>query len=142
MYFGKITLLLARTLSLSNEVSDCDTKHLVDINITSKKMLDKYNGRYYKLDNDRNLYLLNSKRDSHLIGKTLHFRSPITCTCGDTVCHKCFGTTSLLNLDISDGVSGFEVEEVTKVVRSLITKNSFNCWKLLLKDNQQPSFLL
>lgn len=113
-------MLLARTLSLSSTVSDCNTKHLVDITITSKKMLDKYNGRYYKKDGDDTLYLLNSKKDTHLIGQTLHFRSPITCACGDEVCHKCFGTTSLLNLDIMDGVSGFEVEETTKVVNQMI----------------------
>lgn len=115
-YFGKIVLELARTLSLSTTVSDCDTKHLLPIHITSKKMLDKYNGRYYKLEGDSETRLLNSKKDKHLIGKVLHFRSPVTCACGDRVCHKCFGTTSLYNLDIADGISGFEVEEVTKVV--------------------------
>ena len=116
-YFGKIVLELARTLSLSKTISDCGSKHLVEITITSKKMLKKYNGRYYKLiDSEKSdLLLINAKRDKDLIGRTLYFRSPVTCTCGDTVCHKCFGTTSLLNLDIMDGVSGFEVEEVTEL---------------------------
>ena len=80
----------------------------------SKKMLEKYNGRYYKLKPEDDLKLINSNRDTDLIGKRVLLRSPITCACGDYVCHKCFGTTSLLNLDISDGVTGFEVEEVTK----------------------------
>ena len=66
-------------------------------------MLQKYNGRYYKLDkNSRDTYLVDAKKDKDLIGKTLYFRSPVTCTCKDEVCHKCFGTTSLLNLDIMD----------------------------------------
>lgn len=91
-------------------------------------MLAKYNGRYYKKDGDDNLYLLNAKKDKDLIGQTLHFRSPVTCACGNEVCHKCFGTTSLLNLDIMDGVSGFEVEETTKVVKIwLTTINASNC---------------
>lgn len=119
-YFGKIVLELARTLQLSKTVSDCDTKHLVKIEIKSKRMLDKYNGRYYKLDESSDTLLVNSKRDKHLIGQTLYFRSPITCTCKDEVCHKCFGTTSLLNLDIAEGVSGFEVEETTKEVNQKI----------------------
>ena len=119
-YFGKICLLLARTLSLSRTVSDCDTKHLLEIDITSKKMLKKYNGRYYKEDLDGPLMLINAKKDTHLVGKKIHLRSPITCACGDEVCHKCFGTTSLLNIDISEGVSGFEVEETTKVVNQMI----------------------
>lgn len=122
-YFGKVVLLLARTLSLSKTVSDCDTKHLLEITIESKKMLKKYDGRYYKLDEHKgSTLLLNAKRDTHLVGKTIYFRSPITCACANEneVCHKCFGTTSLLNLDIADGVTGFEVEETTKVVNQMI----------------------
>lgn len=121
-YFGKIVLELARTLALSKTTSDCNTRHLVEINILSPKMLKKYNGRYYKLTNDENepIKLISHKKDSDLVGKKIYLRSPITCTCGDSVCHKCFGTTSLLNLDIMDGVSGFEVEEVTKVVNQMI----------------------
>ena len=85
-------------------------------------MLSKYNGRYYKLSNsDKSpTLLINSKKDKDLIGKTIYLRSPITCTCGDEVCHKCFGTTSLLSLDIPDGVSAYESEEVTKVVKKVI----------------------
>ena len=124
-------LLLARTLSLSKAVSNCGTKHLVKIEMKSKKMLHKFNGRFYMLEGDEDLRLLNSATDDHLIGQTVWFRSPITCACGDTICHKCFGTTSLLNLDIADGVSGFEVEETTKVVLKEITINLFNCWELL-----------
>lgn len=119
-YFGKVVLLLARTLSLSKTVSDCDTKHLLEITISSDKMLKKYNGRYYKLKQNGPTLLINSKKDTHLIGKTILLRSPITCACHDEVCHKCFGTTSLLNLDISEGVTGFEVEESTKVVNQMI----------------------
>ena len=121
-YFGKVVLLLARTLSLSKTVSDCDTKHLLPITIENKKMLKKYDGRYYKLNEKGSTLLLNAKRDIHLVGKTIYLRSPITCACQNEneVCHKCFGTTSLLNLDIADGVTGFEVEETTKVVNQMI----------------------
>lgn len=122
-YFGKVVLLLARTLSLSKTVSDCNTKHLLPITIENQKMLHKYNGRYYRLDEHKGTTLLiNSKRDTHLIGKTIYLRSPITCACENEneICHKCFGTTSLLNFDIADGVTGFEVEEVTKVVNQMI----------------------
>lgn len=139
-YFGKIVLLLARTLSLSKTTSDCDTKHLVDININSQKMLNKYNGRYYKIDGSDSTLLINAKRDKHLIGKTIHLRSPITCACGDKVCHKCFGTTSLLNLDIADGVSGFEVEEVTKVVNQMILSTKHLLTTISEKIEFNPDF--
>lgn len=121
-YFGKIVLELGRTLSLSRTVDNCDTKHLLKIEIKNKKMLKKYTGRYYKFNNDskEDLKYIDPEKDKDLIGKTLYFRSPVTCTCGDTVCHKCFGRTSLFNFDIMDGVSGFEVEEVTKVVNQMV----------------------
>lgn len=85
-------------------------------------MLEKYNGRYYKIHNSdkEETLLINSRKDKHLIGQTIYLRSPITCKCGDDVCHKCFGTTSLLSLDIPDGVSAYESEEVTKVVNQMI----------------------
>jgi hypothetical protein len=47
-HFGKIVLILARTLSMSKEVSDCGTKHLVEYEIKSKKHLKKLNGKFYK----------------------------------------------------------------------------------------------
>lgn len=119
-YFGKVVLLLARTLSLSMDVSDCGSKHYLKIMITSKKMLQKYNNRYYLDHSTGDLKCLNAETDTHLIGTYVDFRSPITCKCGDKVCHVCFGRTSLLNLDIADGVTGFEVEEVTKVVNQMI----------------------
>lgn len=119
-YFGKVVLLLARTLSLSMDVSDCGSKHYLKIMITSKKMLQKYNNRYYHDPVTDDIKCLNADHDTHLIGTYVDFRSPITCKCGDKVCHVCFGRTSLLNLDIADGVTGFEVEEVTKVVNQMI----------------------
>lgn len=131
-YFGKSVLLLARTLSISSEVSDCGTKHLVSYEITDKKVLNKLNGKYYKLNREDDLMLLDSKRDKHLIGKTILVRSVATCACGDNkVCAKCIGTTSVINQDISDGYSAFESEEITKVInqsilstKHLLTTNS------------------
>lgn len=131
-YFGKIVLLLARTLSISTEVSDCGTKHLVSYNISSKRVLDKLNGKYYKEnEDDFDLKLLDSTKDKHLIGKTIYVRSPATCACGDKVCARCIGTTVNINQDISDGFSAFESEEITKVInqsilstKHLLTTNS------------------
>ena len=122
-YFGKVVLELALTLSLSKTVSDCNTKHLLPIHINDDKMLEKYNNRYYKLnESDENLKILKYKKDKHLIGKTIYLRSPITCACHNEneICHKCYGLTSLLNLDIADGVSGFQAEEVTKYVNQMV----------------------
>jgi hypothetical protein len=127
----KIVLLLARTLSLSTETSDCNTKHLVTYDITSKKVLNKLNGKYYKESEDDDIKLLNAKTDIHLIGKSILVRSPATCACGDSVCARCIGTTAVINQDIGDGFSAFESEEITKIInqsilstKHLLTTNS------------------
>lgn len=125
--------MIARTLSMSMEVSDCGTKHLIPYEIKSKKHLKKLNGKYYKLSlDDYDYSLLNFNRDKDLIGKTIYVRSAVTCALGgDHVCPKCIGATASTNLDISDGLSAFESEEVTKVVnqsilstKHLLTTNS------------------
>ena len=75
MYFGKIVLMLARTLSMSTEVSDCGSKHLVGYDISNKNVLKKLSGKYYKLDKDNeneDLKLLDFKKDKHLIGQKIY----------------------------------------------------------------------
>ena len=117
-YFGKITLLLARTLSMSTEVSDCGSKHLVGYDVTSKKVLQKLSGKYYKLNPDdvsEDLKLIDFKRDTHLIGKKVYVRSAATCALKDCVCAKCIGETAVTNADIADGISAFESEEITEL---------------------------
>lgn len=131
-YFGKIVLMLARTLSMSLEVSDCGTKHLVAYEIKTKKHLQKLNGKYFKEhEDDNDLVLLNSSKRKDLIGKTIYVRSAATCALGDHVCPKCVGSTASTNIDIADGLSAFESEEVTKVInqsilstKHLLTTNS------------------
>lgn len=132
MYFGKIVLMLARTLNMTLKTYDCGTKHLVPYEIKSKTHLKKLNGKYYKLSLDEEYTkLLSAKHDKHLIGKTIYVRSAATCCLGDHVCPKCIGQTATTNLDIADGLSAFESEEVTKVVnqnilstKHLLTTNS------------------
>lgn len=129
--FGKLTLQLALTLTLSKKVTDCDTKHLVSIEIRNKKMLKKFDRRYYRFPGEEELHLLDASEDKYLIGQTLEFRSPVTCALGDCVCAKCFGRTAGINYDIANGVSGFESEEITKELeqnvlssKHLLTTNS------------------
>ena len=102
-HFGKITLLLARTLRMSTDVSDCGTKHLVAYDIKTKKHLAKLNGKFYKENlDDTYTTLLDAKKDTRLIGKTIYVRSAATCALGDCVCPKCVGITAGTNYDIAD----------------------------------------
>ena len=117
MYFGKIVLMLARTLSMSTEVSDCGSKVLVCYDVANKNVLKKLSGKYYKLDPDdskEDLKLLDFKDDKHLIGKKIYVRSAATCALKNHVCPKCVGETAVTNSDIADGLAAFESEEITK----------------------------
>jgi hypothetical protein len=60
------------------------------------KALDK---RWY-YDERGSLHLLNYKTDKDLIGKTLGFRSPCTCSSKDGVCELCYGTLFDINDDL------------------------------------------
>ena len=111
-YFGKIVLMLTRTLSMSTEVSDCGSKHLIGYDVLDKNVLKKLSGKYYKLDKDddkEDLKVINFKRDKHLIGKKVYVRSAATCALKNHVCAKCIGETAVTNADIADGISGFEL---------------------------------
>ena len=132
-YFGKMVLLLARTLSISTDISDCGTSHLVTYDVKNEKILNKLNGKYFKETESDYLSLLDSSKCKHLIGKKILVRSPATCACRDSnkVCPRCVGLTAVINQDISDGFAAFESEEVTKVVnqsilstKHLLTTNS------------------
>ena len=119
-YFSKKMLELARTLELSREISDCDTKHLVTYEVKTKKHLKKLVGKYYKLDGDDDFRLL-KPTDEKLIGKKIHVRSSVTCACGQNhVCARCVGEVANLNWDIAEGIAGFESEENTKEVEQNI----------------------
>lgn len=131
-YFARNVLLLARSLSINTNISDCGTKHLVTYDIKNASILKKLNGKYYKVNPEDDLMLLDAKKDKHLIGKKILARSPATCACRDnTVCPRCVGATAVINHDISDGFAGFEAEEITKVInqnilstKHLLTTNS------------------
>ena len=104
----------ARNLGLNNQDSklhkdpnySCDTKNFEIINIENSDMLDEFNMRYYRLNPRGVEYLLDSERDTHLIGKTIYLRSPMTCASaakGHGICYKCYGDLAYVNRDINIG---------------------------------------
>lgn len=120
-YFGKIVVLLARTLSMTTEVLDCQTKHLVKYELKNKSIIKKMHGKYYKMHpSDPELKVFNAAKSMHLLGQSIYVRSPITCALGDEVCPICVGRTSAINFDIARGLSAFESEEITKVINQSV----------------------
>lgn len=84
----------------------CDTKNFIQVFIKDASWLGMYDKRYYKYDPDGPDYLLDKDRDTHLIGQTLYFRSPITCASysrGHGICRKCYGNLYFVNRDINPG---------------------------------------
>lgn len=91
----------ARILGLNNMDSalypdptyDCYSHNYVQIYIKDKKTLKMLKNRYYRLDPRGMEYVIKST-DSHLIGKMIYLRSPITCASaarGQGICYKCYG---------------------------------------------------
>lgn len=91
----------ARILGLNNMDSslypdpnyDCYSHNYVQIYIKDKKTLKMLKNRYYRLDPRGMEYVIQST-DSHLIGKMIYLRSPITCASaarGQGICYKCYG---------------------------------------------------
>lgn len=121
----------ARILGLNNRDTrlhespnySCNSRHFIQVTIVNKRYLQMYNNRYYRFRKDGPEYKLNYKKDTHLIGQTLYFRSPITCAShanGKGVCYKCYGDLAYVNRDINIGTIAAELlsSELTQMLLS------------------------
>jgi len=101
----------------------CSTRHYIQVTIKNSAILKMYNNRYYKFRKDGPEYKLNYKKDKHLVGQTLFFRSPITCASfanGQGVCYKCYGDLAYTNSNINIGTIAAELlsSELTQMLLS------------------------
>jgi hypothetical protein len=109
-YFArKLSLLNSNTMLDDDPNYDCQSKHLVRVDVINKQVLEMLRGRYYKLDlneSSLNLISMDTKDCKDLIGKTIYIRSPITCCShshGRGICYKCYGELAYTNSDIHIG---------------------------------------
>jgi hypothetical protein len=104
----------SRNLELNNQETTlnpdpnyiCDTKHFQKVTIENDTILKMFDLRYYRENPNGVDKLLESKRDRKLIGKTLYFRSPMTCASaarGQGICYKCYGDLAYANQEINIG---------------------------------------
>lgn len=104
----------ARRLGLNNQDTkihynpkySCDTKNFEAITIKNSTILDMYDMRYYRVHPRGIDMKLDATKDRHLIGRTLYFRSPMTCASaarGHGICYKCYGDLAYINKDINAG---------------------------------------
>lgn len=91
----------ARLLGLNNMDSylhhdpnfDCCSQNFLEVVIKDKKTLKMLSNRYYRLY-PNGVEMLLTRNDTHLIGKKIYLRSPITCASsarGQGICYKCYG---------------------------------------------------
>lgn len=91
----------ARLLGLNNMDSwlhedpnyDCCSTNFLEVVVKDKKILKMLNNRYYRLYPD-GMEMIIKPKDTHLIGKKIYLRSPITCASaarGQGYCYKCYG---------------------------------------------------
>lgn len=112
----------------------CNSKHFVEVDIKDKKTLSMYKNRYYRLKpNGVEMKMSQEplKHESHLIGKHVYFRSPITCasrTKGMGICHRCYGGLAKTNHDINVGTIAAEL------LSSMLTQRLLSA-KHLLESN-------
>lgn len=74
----------------------CDSVGYIQYHIKDDLFLKLLNGRIY-YDQYGTMKKLNWKKDKHLIGKIVPFRSPITCNGHDGICQACYGHLYELN---------------------------------------------
>lgn len=99
-YLSRNLILLARTLTLSDTMYDCGTKHLLPLTVSSSDFLHRLENRWYCEHLGQPLKILHYDECKHLIGKKIYIRSLITCAGGDEVCRVCYGNDAHLVADM------------------------------------------
>lgn len=125
-YLSRNLVLASRTISLSNYMYDCGTKHLLKINVTDHGFLKRLENKWYCEHLGDPLQLIHYDDCKHLIGKTIYIRSLITCAGGDEVCHVCYGQDSHLVMNMP-GMGVFN----TEVYSSFVSQNILSTKHLL-----------
>lgn len=109
-YLTRKLSLLTIDNYIDETVDDCGSKHYIEITIDCEKTLNRLNNRNYVVktkSGKTKLKTINSQTDKHLIGKTLKFRSPITCALENgKICKACYGELWKYNFEKNVGLVG------------------------------------
>lgn len=109
-HFSRILGLNNRGTTLHNDPNyQCNTRNLERVEIKNAQILNAYKNRWYRLEPngiEHRMSFTPLKYDMGLIGKTLYFRSPMTCASkarGEGICYRCYGDLAFVNKDINIG---------------------------------------
>lgn len=95
----QINWIAASPSILRKDYEMCDSARPLFYHIKDKTFLTLLNNRYYYSE-DGEMKLLNAKKDEHLIGKMVPFRSPCTCNSKEGICRYCYGELFDINRDL------------------------------------------
>lgn len=111
-YFFRNVSILCGTVSLSKTIHDCHTNHLLRYTVDDIRFIE---GKYYKDSLDDKTFKVVSRKDKHLMGKTIYLRSAIFCACGDEICHVCYGEDHRNMMDLP-GMGIYNSQVITNPV--------------------------
>ena len=103
----------------------CDSKNFQEVFIRDENILKLFENRYYRFDPNGLEYRVGLK-DMHLIGNTLYFRSPMTCSSfsrGHGICYRCYGDLAYTNCEINIGILASEILSSALTQRLLSAKH-------------------
>ena len=100
-YLSKKMNNCALPIVLRKDNESCGSTKYVEYHIKDEEILQMLDKRYYVWNGE--LKLLNAKKDTHLIGKKINFRSPCTCMSAHTegICKTCYGALYDINKDLA-----------------------------------------
>ena len=110
------------------------------VTIEDEEMLKKYDMRYYRTNPMGIDHLIDAQTDKDLIGKTLYFRSPMTCAsyaAGHGLCRKCYGDLYMVNRDINPGKIAAELLSSIFTQKMLSAKHLLESLVIELKWNPE-----
>ena len=134
-YLSRNLILESRTLTLSDTVFDCGTKHRLRLHVTDSAFLRRLENRWYSETEFGPLNLVHYDDCKHLIGKDVYIRSLLTCACGDEVCHVCYGRDAHL-VENMPGMAIFN----TEVYSEPVSQNILSTKHLLFTAAERIAF--
>lgn len=113
------------TFLFPNPHYDCNTKNYEEIVVSTADILNLIIGRYYRMYPNGVEHLI-EVTSTHLIGKRIFLRSPMTCASnarGDGICYKCYGDLAYTNSNINIGKMGADILSSKLTQRLLSAKH-------------------
>jgi len=122
-YLMRKLSILCMNVDLDKDIKDCGSKNYIEVSLDSPETIKRYDKHYFYNEKKDKLILFknNDKFKEKYLGKTLKFRSPITCACKNgKICKTCYGELSKINHDIHIGILAIEIltSQITQMLLS------------------------